>query len=48
MSLLGRFFSVRDLNLVNSFNAELMGEIIQTEVLLFKMASKFKKINVYG
>jgi len=48
MGLLGRFFSDRDINLINSFNGELMGEIIQTEVLLFKICAQQIKVNVYG
>ena len=48
MGLLGRFFSVRDLKVINSFNGELMGDIIQTEVLLFKIAASEIKTNIYG
>jgi hypothetical protein len=48
MGLLGRYFSTRDLRLVNSFNGELMGDIIQTEVLIYKIAAAEMKINMYG
>jgi len=48
MGLLGRYFSVRDLKVIQSFNAELMGDIIQTEVNIFKMCADQTKINVYG
>jgi len=48
MGLLGRYFSVRDLRLVNSLNGELMGDIIQNEILIYKMAPSEMKSNVYG
>lgn len=48
MGLLGRFFSVRDLKVINSFNGELMGDIIQTEIILYKMAAIETKTNMYG
>jgi len=48
MGLLGRYFSVRDLRVINSFNGELMGDIIQTEVLIYKMAPSLMKSNIYG
>ena len=48
MGLLGRYFSVRDLKVINSFNSELMGDIIQTEVLIYKMAAALMKTNIYG
>jgi len=48
MSTPGRFFSTRDINVINSFNAELLGDIIQTEVTIFKMAPAEMQINVYG
>lgn len=48
MGLPGRFFSSRDINLVNSFNGELMGDIIQTEILLFKMCAQQTGLNIYG
>lgn len=48
MSLPGRYFSQRDLNLVNSFNAELMLDIIETIVVLYKIAADETKTNIYG
>ena len=38
MALFGRYFSQRDINLVNQFNAELLRDIIETLVVLFKIA----------
>ena len=48
MGLYGRYYSVRDLRLVNSFNAELMGDIIQTLVTIHKMVPDAIKVNLYG
>ena len=48
MGLRGRYFSERDLKLVNSFNSELMGDIIQTTVIIFKMAANQTQTNLYG
>ena len=48
MGLRGRYFSERDLKVINSFNSELMGDIIQTIVILYKMAADQTKINLYG
>ncbi len=48
MGLAGRYFSERDLRLVNHFNAELMGDIIQTEVTIYKVAAGQTNVNVYG
>jgi hypothetical protein len=48
MSLFGRYFSERDLKLINSLNAELMGEIIQTLVVCFKIAAGETVTNIYG
>lgn len=48
MGLRGRFFSVRDLKVINSFNSELMGDIIQTTVIFFKMAADQTQMNMYG
>lgn len=48
MGLKGRWFSTRDINLVNSFNAELMGDVIQTEVTLFKACADVTSTNIYG
>lgn len=48
MGLAGRFFSERDLRVINSFNGELMGDIIQTEVTIYKVCVDATKTNVYG
>ncbi len=48
MGLRGRFFSERDLKVINSFNSELMGDVIQTEIILYKMAADQTQINLYG
>jgi hypothetical protein len=48
MGLAGRFFSERDMRVQNSINAELMGDIIQTEVMIFKVCVDNTKVNVYG
>ena len=48
MGLRGRFFSARDMKVINSFNSELMGDIIQTTVMLFKMAADQTQTNIYG
>jgi|SRR5579862_56067 len=48
MGLLGRFFSPRDLKLVASLNAELAGDIIQTEVFIFKICPEQTVTNIYG
>jgi len=47
-NLLGRFFSERDLKVINSFNGELLGDIIQTVVTIYKVAVDATKVNVYG
>jgi hypothetical protein len=48
MGLKGRFFSVRDMGFMHSINGELMGDIIQTEVTIFKMAANVTTTNIYG
>ncbi len=48
MEFKGRFFSERDSNLINSFNEEVMDDIIQTEVTIYKVAVNETKTNVYG
>jgi hypothetical protein len=48
MGFRGRFFSIRDLKFINSANSELMGDIIQTTIVLFKMEADQTKTNVYG
>lgn len=48
MGLAGRFFSARDINFINSTNGELMGDIIQTEVTVYKICPEKTDINIYG
>ena len=48
MGLLGRFFSERDLKFIASINGELMGDIIQTEVFIYKICPEQTVINIYG
>ena len=48
MGLKGRYFSQRDLNLVGQFNAELMGDIIENLVQIFKICPDETKTNIYG
>lgn len=48
MGLAGRFFSPRDMNFMHSVNGELMGDIIQTEVTLYKMVAEVTDANIYG
>jgi hypothetical protein len=48
MGLRGRYFSQRDLNLVNSLNAELMGEIVEVLIQIFKISPTETKTNIYG
>ncbi len=44
----GRYFSERDISFINGINDELLGDVIQTEVTLFKMAADITKSNIYG
>lgn len=44
----GRYFSQRDLNLIHSFNAELLSDIIQTIVTVYKVAANETETNIYG
>jgi len=48
MGLYGRYYSERDLKLINSINAELMGDIIQCLVTVYKLCPDQTKLNVYG
>ena len=48
MGLKGRYYSQRDLNVVNSFNSELMGDIIENLVLVFKISPIETETNIYG
>lgn len=48
MGLRGRYFSQRDLNLVAQFNAELMGDIVEVLIQVFKISPNETKTNIYG
>lgn len=48
MGTYGRYYSTRDLKFINSVNAELMGDIIQTLVIIHKMVPEAIQVNVYG
>lgn len=48
MGLKGRYYSQRDLNFVNSINAELMGDIVENLVTIYKIAPNETKTNIYG
>jgi len=48
MGLKGRYFSQRDINLVNSLNRELMGDIVENLITIFKIAPNETKTNIYG
>ncbi len=48
MPLFGRYYSQRDINLVNQFNAELMRDIIETLVVCFKICAAETRVNMYG
>lgn len=48
MGLRGRYFSARDLRLVNSMNGELMGDIVEVLIQIFKIAPEETKTNIYG
>jgi hypothetical protein len=48
MGLKGRYFSQRDLNMINSLNGELMGNIIENLVQIFKICPNETKTNIYG
>lgn len=44
----GRYWSPRDFNLVHSLNSELMNDIIQSLVVIYKFAVNETKTNTYG
>jgi hypothetical protein len=48
MGLKGRYFSQRDLNFINSINGELMGDIAENLITIFKIAPNETKTNIYG
>jgi len=44
----GRYFSPRDINVLSSLNVELMGDIIECVVQVFKIATYETNTNIYG
>ena len=48
MGLAGKFFGPRDMKFIKSINAEIFGDLIQTEVVIFKAAAGATKLNIYG
>lgn len=44
----GRYLSERDINFINSINDELLNDIIQTEISIFKLCPDATVINIYG
>jgi hypothetical protein len=48
LNLPGRYFSERDISFINGINDELLGDVIQTEVLCFKMCAEATQMNIYG
>lgn len=45
---LGRYFSSQDISFINGINNELLDDIIQTVVTLFKSCADATKTNIYG
>jgi len=48
MGLKGRFFSERDLRFVGSVNGELMGDLIENLIDIFKISPSETVTNIYG
>lgn len=48
MGLLGRYMSERDMKLIRSINAELLNDVLQTQVVLYKMVPEATIVNIYG
>lgn len=48
MGLKGKYFSERDVEFITSISDELLGDVIQTEVTLFKMCADITNTNIYG
>ena len=44
----GRYFSERDIGFINGINDELLGDVIQTEVTIFKANADNTSTNIYG
>lgn len=46
--ILGRYMSERDLRLIKSINIELLNDVLQTEVKVYKISPELTKTNIYG
>lgn len=46
--LYGRWFSERDIAFFNGINEELLGDVIQTVVMVFKVCPTATQVNIYG
>ncbi len=46
--LFGRYFGVQDIAFINGINDELLGDVIQTVVMVFKVCPTATQINIYG
>ena len=46
--LLGRYYSNRDRMYINSLNYELMQDIIQVALMIYKVIPEYTKTNIYG
>jgi len=44
----GRYFSERDISFINGINDELLQDVIQTEVTIFKANAQETTTNIYG
>lgn len=44
----GRYFSPRDMRLMDSLNDELLNNIIQTEVVIYRISPELTSTNIYG
>ena len=48
MGLKGRYFSDRDMRFINSISAELMGDIVENIVTIYKISVNDTETNIYG
>lgn len=48
MSTLGRYFSPRDIRLQYSINRELLKDIVQCVIIIYKISADLANINLYG
>ena len=46
--LKGRYYSQRDMNFINSLNGELMGDIVENLITVYKISPNDTKTNIYG